>query len=158
MNPPFLHYCIQSDEKIPFKKLSTQLPSHKIIKLDGNDFRDEKSLVDLCNKHMGLALGFTPNDTELHWMRFNDLIRTDIEMENHSGCIIIVKNAENALRSTSDGLVRFGNAMSLASLAYAKPDNLGLQPDYAEKPKSVHTILCYEKIPQNAPNAALITF
>ena len=111
------------------------------------------------DEHLGVKITYTPNgDDSLHFMRFNDLICTDILLKSNSGCIILIKNAEHILRSVDDGLLRFVKGMYAAGDEHANPMRYihGVAAEYAKKPKSIHTILCYEEIPKNAPNANLI--
>ncbi len=158
MKPPFVHYCLKVDGDYVSQDLGKKLLNYEIITLDGNTFRTEDSFTKVCNEKFGLALDFQPNDSELFWMRFSDLVSTDIKFQGSVGCVIIVSDAENAFKSTADGLIRFGNAMNHAGMQYANPDKLGLSSGYAPKSRSVHTLLCYQNMPQRVPNANLIKF
>lgn len=153
---PFVHFCKNTDPDVVAGVIRRDCPGTKIVEIDGKWIRDLKQMVDVLNRGLGLSLPYGRNGGgELFWMRFDDLIATDIKFDDSEGCVIIVGNAEHALSATSDGLQRFGNSMQKAGAGYANPMRY-IQvdsPDHAIQPKLVHTVLCYRKTPRNAPHA-----
>lgn len=152
--PPFVHCCKEVNRSSVSPSLKAHLPDFLLVEIDGSDIPDEEALVNFCNDVLGLRLADSPpRSTELHWMRLNDLIKTDVNFQNRSGCVILLRNAEECLSSAKDGLVRLGSALASAGTAYAYPEDLGLDEKYAQQPIPFHTIFLFGRVTPRAPNA-----
>ena len=161
LTEPYVHYCVQEDPLALVESIMRRHQDLAIVVIDGADVSNLKSLIAKLNAKLGLRVGYDDtNNDDLLWERLEDLVTTDIEFGKFRGCVVIISSAEHALKSSTHGLVRFGAAMHVAGEDNANPLRYlpGINPDYAPKPRSVHTIFCYKKIPRNTPNASLLWF
>jgi hypothetical protein len=155
--PPFVHSAKGPLPAAFVPKLKQALPDVRIMELQDQEISDHGELTDACRERLGVHISHTPpREIELFWMRFDDIIRTDIDFRRRSGGLILVHQAGRLLRSSPDGLIRFSNDMANAGAAYADPDDLGLHPPHRPRPESLHTLLIYDDPPRRAPAAAPI--
>lgn len=156
---PYVHYCVGVEPSDIKRAIDSNYEKTKIVEIDGSVIPDLKSLLEEMNVKLGLRVRFDKEGgDDLHWTRIEDLVATDIEFDGNRGCVVIIVNAERALRTLGDGLIRLGQSMHIAGDENANPMQCfqSVKLGYAKKPRSVHTVFCYNRMPRNAPNANLI--